>query len=72
MSEVSLNRDWNKELENLRERIQHCSVLAMKLKATLEPVARELSMYEDLMRNVGIRRGKREYEVNERGKNKRS
>ena len=47
-----LNIDWNKELENLRERMQHCSILAAKLKATLEPVARELSMYEDVIKNV--------------------
>ena len=41
--------DWKKEIETLRERLSHCQTIAAKLKATLEPVSRELSLYKDLL-----------------------
>ena len=44
------NTDWKKEIETIRERIRHCQTTAARLKATLEPVSRELSTYNDLLR----------------------
>ena len=48
------NIDWKKKLEEIQERLQHCQKTAAKLKAILEPVARELSMYNILLKQHAV------------------
>ena len=49
--------DWKKELENLRERLQHCEKTAVKLKSALESISREINIYKTFMKNRAYAEG---------------